>query len=203
MSNPVFWEKIKKHITNLSSAEFAQRGVNVKVDPLSEGRRNNVDRLESVWSAIMTFCLQYIGITFSVTGGKKIYEPVRARARTRARWSNINAVIQNLNQITSLLYLSYYMSRGTAFPTRLHVRLEKTEISMCVFSACASTHAGQSIRFPPEDVLDSLLPTKRPVKTDQTVRMHRLISLRWAHMRYRREYCVPAHMSCPFYYRLL
>ena len=33
MSNPVSWEKNKKNITNLSSAELAQRMVKVKLEP--------------------------------------------------------------------------------------------------------------------------------------------------------------------------
>ena len=30
MSNPIFWEKVREHIINLSSAELAQRVVMVK-----------------------------------------------------------------------------------------------------------------------------------------------------------------------------
>ena len=54
------------------------------------------------------------------------------------------------------------MSRGTAFPTRLHMRPAKT------------AHTDQSLRCRPNDALAPWLHTKLPAMTDHTMRMNRL-----------------------------
>ena len=64
------------------------------------------------------------------------------------------------------------MSRGTAFPQRLHVLPAKTAISLR--TRAVWSESDQNRRYPP-DALDLLLPTEGPVKTDQTARVRRLI----------------------------
>ena len=42
-------------------------------------------------------------------------------------------------------------------------------------SACASTQSEQNLRYPPDDALDPLLSTECAPKTDQTIRVRRVI----------------------------
>ena len=58
------------------------------------------------------------------------------------------------------------MSWGTGFPTRLHVYLAKTQISLQV---------DKSLRNPPWDALGPWPPTECPAKTDLTALIFRLI----------------------------
>ena len=57
-----------------------------------------------------------------------------------------------------------------------------------VFSTRASAQIDQRLRCPPEDVLDPLLPTERPAKTDAQADLNLHLSI----IQYYRKCCPPA-----------
>ena len=75
------------------------------------------------------------------------------------------------------------MSRGTTFPTRLHVHPAKTQISLRI-------RTDWSERCPPKDASDNWPDTECPEETAQTAQAD--LSLR-AHIQSYRKYCTPTH----------
>ena len=79
------------------------------------------------------------------------------------------------------------MSWCITFPTRLYVRPAKAQLSQSCLSVCLSVCL---------KTLGSLATHREPCDdSDQTARNAQAhLSIRWAHMRSSRKYCVPAHI---------
>ena len=81
------------------------------------------------------------------------------------------------------------IEQGPKFPTGLHMHKKKKNSS-----ACSSTQADQYLRCPPEDTLDTWLPTVPCEDWSDCVDAQADLSLPWAHMIYCRK-CVP-RLNC-------
>ena len=81
------------------------------------------------------------------------------------------------------------MSRGRAFPKRLHVSTAKIQISLRIRTS------DPCLRCPPEDSCDPLLHMECPAKT--LIRLYEAqadLSFRCAHMQSCRKCCAPAQI---------